>query len=63
MNIKIKEGEEIITEIRDLEGGEPVRIVKEKGRIYIKASNEGGYNGTMVDLSDVMKWVENNRDL
>lgn len=33
------------------------------GRLIISASNEGGYNGTEVDLLDLLTWLDKHRDL
>ena len=35
-------------------------IPKGEKRLVINALNEGGYNGTEVDLLDVLKWVKAN---
>lgn len=32
-----------------------------KGRIIIKAFNECGYNGTGVDLEDLLDWINKNK--
>jgi hypothetical protein len=31
------------------------------GRLVISATNEGGFNSTMVDLLQLIQWVKNNR--
>ncbi len=40
---------------------EPVIIAEIKGRLVIRAFNEGGYNCTDVDLLDVIDWVKQNK--
>ena len=57
--------ESILTEIRDYSEELPVKIEKTvlpKGnaRWVIHAKNEGGYNGTQVDLLDVLEFVKKN---
>jgi hypothetical protein len=49
------------TNIREYVEREPVEIKERDGRLIIEALNEGGHNGTEVDLMDVIKWVEVNR--
>lgn len=59
------------TEIREYAEEEPVKIYKRVavqgidrkgvGRWVIGARNEGGYNGTEVDLLDVLDWVKQNK--
>lgn len=34
---------------------------KDEERLVVCARNEGGYNGTVVDLLDVINWVKANR--
>jgi hypothetical protein len=34
---------------------------RDNGRLVISAFCEGGYNGTTVDLLDVIAWVKRNR--
>ena len=52
------------TNIREYADEYPVKItsreVEGKERLVIDALNEGGYNGTEVDLLDVLKWVKEN---
>jgi hypothetical protein len=48
------------TSIREYVEGLPVRIVESRGRIVIEARNEGGNNGTRVDLVDLLAWVGEN---
>lgn len=52
-----EEMEAKICERKDYEGNE--RRVG-AGRLIISARNEGGYNGTHVDLLDVIDWVKAN---
>lgn len=59
------------TEIREYSEGYPVEIeqitkhptieLKGVGRWIIDAQNEGGHNGTEVDLLDVIDWVKQNK--
>ena len=49
------------TNIREYVEREPVEIKEKDGRLVIEALNEGGHNGTEVDLMDVIEWVEVNR--
>jgi hypothetical protein len=49
------------TNIREYVEREPVEIKEKGGRLIIEALNEGGHNGTEVDLMDVIEWVEVNR--
>ena len=37
-----------------------VRLSVTKGRIVVGASNEGGFNGTEVDLVQLLEWVHKN---
>lgn len=37
-----------------------VRLGTRNGRLTIDARNEGGYNGTCVDLVQVLLWVQKN---
>lgn len=44
--------------------GYPVHIFKRRGvknQYVIEAVNEGGYNGTLVNLNDVLGWVKKNK--
>ena len=38
----------------------PPRLIVEDDRIKLECINEGGFNGTSVDLEDLLNWVENN---
>lgn len=49
------------TTIKEYVEGFPVEILEFNGRPIIQASNEGGNNGTRVDLIDVINWVVCNR--
>ena len=48
------------TGIREYAEGYDVAIGKEGGRWVVCATNEGGYNGTRVDLRDLLDWVYEN---
>lgn len=40
----------------------PVNLINnERGRLVIKAFNEGGYNSTEVDLIQLLEWILKNR--
>ncbi len=47
-------------EIREYVEGLPVRIIESGGRMVVEARNEGGNNGTRVDLLDLLAWVAEN---
>ena len=47
--------------IREYSEGYGVEIVEKEGRLVIFALNEGGHNGTSVDLLDVLEWVRANK--
>lgn len=49
------------TIIKEYAEGLPVEILELNGRLIIQALNEGGNNGTRVDLNDVIDWVICNR--
>lgn len=51
------------TNIREYYEEYPVEITlnEKSGRWCISAENEGGHNGTDVDLVDVVEWVKANR--
>ena len=40
-----------------------VTLNEREGRPVIQATNEGGCNGTQVDLLDLLKWVEQHKEL
>lgn len=48
----------IIESIREYGEGDPVRLTEEQGRLCIEAFNEGGCSSTLVDLEDLMAWME-----
>lgn len=55
------EAQEIDMEgIREYAEGNPVQLV-EGNRPRIAAYNEGGYNGTEIDLLDLLGWILKNR--
>jgi hypothetical protein len=44
--------------VREYGEGDNVELRRlENGRLVIKATNEGGYNSTEVDLEDLLTWV------
>lgn len=45
--------------IREYAEGEPVGLSYRDKRPAIVARNEGGFNGTEVDLLDLIKWIKN----
>lgn len=49
------------TKIKEYVEGLPVEILELNDRLIIQALNEGGNNGTRVDLIDVVNWVVCNR--
>ena len=50
--------EDVKTTIREYGEGDDVTIVDLNGVLTIKATNEGGYNYTLVDLKDVIEFVK-----
>jgi len=42
-------------------GGKPEKDWDGRGRIVIKAYNEGGYNSVEIDLVDLMNWINKNK--
>lgn len=54
----------IETDIRDHYEGAPVEIKRlDNGRYTVVAYNQGGNDATAVDLLDVIKFYEDNKDL
>lgn len=52
-------GEEVITtEIREYNEGMDVEIAKHDGRFVVQAYCEAGFNGTEVDLLDLIKFIK-----
>lgn len=49
------------TKIKEYVEGFPVEILELNDRLIIQALNEGGNNGTKVDLIDIVNWVVCNR--
>ena len=47
--------------IREYAEGLPVKIHSHEGRLVIEATNQGGYDCTLVDLQDVLDWVREHR--
>lgn len=47
-----------INGIREYAEGEPVRLSYQNKRPTIVARNEGGFNGTEVDLLDLINWIK-----
>lgn len=52
-----------MTHIREYAEALPVHIGMKNGRLIIDALNEGGCNGTEVDLMDVIDWCFENINL
>ena len=50
--------EDVKTTIREYGEGDEVTIIEANGRLVIKATNEGGYCWTLVDLKDVIEFVK-----
>jgi hypothetical protein len=50
-------------EVREYAEGYAVQIVlnEENNRLCVEATNEGGYNGTSIDLLDLLNWVLKNK--
>jgi hypothetical protein len=52
----------VMTGVREYgEEDEVLLDTRDNGRLVILASNEGGYNGTSVDLLDIIAWVKKNK--
>lgn len=49
------------TPIKEYVEGLPVEVLEVDGHLVVQALNEGGNNGTRVDLIDVVNWVVSNR--
>jgi hypothetical protein len=45
--------------VREYAGGFEVEIVMSSGRPAVRAYNEGGFNCTVIDLLDLMAWLNN----
>jgi hypothetical protein len=59
-----KPNEKVLSRVREYCEGYPVEFKKnEQGRWIIEAFNEGGYNGVEIDLLDVIRKYESNKDL
>lgn len=57
-----KEADEatIICDLDGIRGGDtgfPVQLVREDGRLAVRAINEGGFSCTDVDLLDLVEWL------
>lgn len=50
-----------MSNVREYAEGYPVVLNDERDRLTISALDEYGYNGTAVDLLDVIAWVKANR--
>ena len=60
--LSLNEDGVVLEGVRDYAENEPVLLCRhhENGRIVIHASNEGGSNGTNVDLMDLLDWIKKN---
>ena len=53
---------EIMHGVTEYAEGLDVRLqLEDNGRLIISAKNEGGYNGTSVDLLELLAWLRANR--
>jgi hypothetical protein len=57
---KDKLKEKVVTTVYDRDGNIELHIY-ESGKIDVCAFNEGGFNGTAVDLGEVLVWIKENR--
>lgn len=53
----------ILAGVREYAEGYPVTLAEDgpENRLCVCAENEGGYNGTSVDLLDLIAWLKANR--
>jgi hypothetical protein len=51
---------QIMEGVTEYAEGLDVRLSVTKGRLVVDAKNEGGYNGTDVDLVQLLEWVSKN---
>jgi hypothetical protein len=52
---------QIMDGVTEYAEGMPVYLETEKDRLVIGAYNEAGYNGTAVDLEQLIDWVARNK--
>jgi hypothetical protein len=53
---------EIMHGVTEYAEGLDVRLqLEDNGRLIISAKNEGGYNGTSIDLRQLLAWLRANR--
>jgi hypothetical protein len=60
LEIRYDQMHHVIHEVREYAEGKPVEInqnYQNGGRITVDATNEGGFNGTSIDLEDLLAWV------
>lgn len=57
----MKTEEVVMTGVREYaEGYDVILSRNDEGRWMIEATNEGGHNGTAVDLLDLLQWLQAN---
>lgn len=47
-----------LTNVREYGEGDPVELWRVKGRVVVRCFNEGHYNWTDLDLTDLLTWVK-----
>ncbi len=48
----------VMTGVREYTEGRPVVLICDySGRLVVCSTNEGGHNGTAVDLEDLVRWL------
>ena len=53
---------EIMHGVTEYAEGLDVRLqLEDNGRLIVSAYNEGGFNGTSIDLLELLAWLRNNR--
>ena len=53
---------EIMHGVTEYAEGLDVRLqLEDNGRLIVSAYNEGGFNGTSIDLLELLVWLRNNR--
>jgi hypothetical protein len=53
---------EIMHGVTEYAEGLDVRLqLEDNGRLIVSAWNEGGFNGTSIDLLELLVWLRNNR--
>ncbi len=53
----IKPIEAVLDGVHEHNEGMPVMLARHNNRLVLKAENEGGYNGTLVDIEDLVAWL------